>query len=49
MSECPNEGALHYNQVECLVSDFKGDKISVKQLATSGLDVYSHNVETVRR
>jgi lipoic acid synthetase len=35
--------------VECLVSDFAGDLMAVTTLATSGLDVYAHNVETVRR
>ena len=35
--------------VECLVSDFQGDLNSVKTLATSGLDVYAHNMETVER
>lgn len=35
--------------VECLVSDFAGDLKSVETLATSGLDVYAHNIETVRR
>jgi len=35
--------------VECLVSDFAGDLSSVETLALSGLDVYAHNVETVRR
>lgn len=35
--------------VECLVSDFRGDLESVELLATSGLDVYAHNVETVER
>ena len=35
--------------VECLVSDFQGDKAAVATLATSGLDVYAHNVETVER
>jgi lipoyl synthase len=35
--------------VECLVSDFQGMRESVHVLATSGLDVYAHNVETVRR
>jgi lipoic acid synthetase len=35
--------------VECLVSDFAGDLKSVEVLAKSGLDVYAHNVETVRR
>jgi len=35
--------------VECLVSDFAGDLKAVEVLAKSGLDVYAHNVETVRR
>ncbi|KAG5187579.1 lipoate synthase [Tribonema minus] len=35
--------------VECLVSDFRGDAAAVARLATSGLDVYAHNVETVER
>ncbi|CAN0377216.1 unnamed protein product [Pylaiella littoralis] len=35
--------------VECLVSDFRGSFASVDRLATSGLDVYAHNIETVRR
>ena len=35
--------------VECLVSDFAGDLNSVQLLAMSGLDVYAHNIETVRR
>lgn len=35
--------------VECLVSDFGGNPSAVQTLATSGLDVYAHNVETVRR
>ena len=35
--------------VECLVSDFQGDLSSVETLATSGLDVYAHNMETVER
>lgn len=35
--------------VECLVSDFAGDLKAVETLAKSGLDVYAHNVETVRR
>ncbi|KAJ1619159.1 Lip-syn 2 [Pavlovales sp. CCMP2436] len=35
--------------VECLVSDFRGDLRAVEALATSGLDVYAHNVETVER
>ncbi|UMM24129.1 hypothetical protein L5515_004510 [Caenorhabditis briggsae] len=35
--------------IECLLPDFAGDKISVEKLATSGLDVYAHNIETVER
>ena len=35
--------------VECLVSDFAGDLKAVEVLSTSGLDVYAHNVETVKR
>ena len=35
--------------VECLVSDFRGDVTAVSTVATSGLDVFAHNVETVRR
>ena len=35
--------------VECLVSDYQGDLKAVETLATSGLDVYAHNVETVER
>jgi lipoic acid synthetase len=35
--------------VECLVSDFAGMKSSVETLALSGLDVYAHNIETVKR
>eukprot|EP01041_Mallomonas_annulata_P002556 gene2556-4989_t len=35
--------------VECLVSDFAGNLTNVATLANSGLDVYAHNVETVKR
>lgn len=34
--------------VECLTPDFRGDLSAVEKLALSGLDVYAHNVETVR-
>jgi lipoyl synthase len=34
--------------VEALVPDFQGLLSSVAEVATSGLDVYAHNVETVR-
>ncbi|CAH1776556.1 unnamed protein product, partial [Owenia fusiformis] len=33
--------------VECLTPDFRGDLTGVETIATSGLDVYAHNVETV--
>jgi len=36
-------------RVECLVSDFQGDVEAVRTLATSGLDVFAHNIETVER
>ena len=35
--------------VEALVPDFSGDLAAVELVARSGLDVYAHNVETVRR
>jgi len=34
---------------ECLTPDFRGDWDAVEHLANSGLDVFAHNVETVRR
>jgi lipoyl synthase len=34
--------------VECLTSDFRGDLEAVSSLANSGLDVYAHNIETVK-
>ena len=33
--------------VEALTGDFQGDEDMVRLVATSGLDVYAHNVETV--
>lgn len=33
--------------VECLTGDFQGDLTCVERVATSGLDVYAHNIETV--
>ncbi|XP_030803147.1 lipoyl synthase, mitochondrial [Camarhynchus parvulus] len=33
--------------VECLTPDFRGDLKAVEKVASSGLDVYAHNVETV--
>lgn len=35
--------------VEALVPDFSGDRACIEQVATSGLDVFAHNVETVER
>lgn len=35
--------------VEALVGDYKGDLLGVHTVVDSGLDVYAHNIETVRR
>ncbi|XP_031373496.1 lipoyl synthase 1, chloroplastic isoform X1 [Punica granatum] len=35
--------------VECLTSDFRGDLTAVESLARSGLDVFAHNIETVKK
>ncbi|CAJ0941847.1 unnamed protein product, partial [Mesorhabditis belari] len=35
--------------VECLLPDFSGNHDSISTMATSGLDVYAHNIETVER
>jgi len=35
--------------VEALTPDFQGNQILIHALATSGLDVFAHNVETVKR
>lgn len=35
--------------VECLTPDFQGQKALIERVAKSGLDVYAHNVETVKR
>ncbi|PON68139.1 Lipoyl synthase [Parasponia andersonii] len=35
--------------VECLTSDFRGDLTAVDTLVHSGLDVFAHNIETVKR
>ncbi|MGK5082063.1 lipoyl synthase [Bdellovibrionota bacterium FG-1] len=34
--------------VEALVSDFRGDIQAIQTIVDSGLDVYAHNIETVR-
>jgi len=36
-------------RVEVLTPDFKGDKDSILMVASSGVDVYAHNIETVER
>ena len=35
--------------VECLTPDFQGKTDLIEQVATSGLDVFAHNIETVER
>ncbi|EPS67544.1 lipoyl synthase, chloroplastic, partial [Genlisea aurea] len=35
--------------IECLTSDFRGDLNAVETLVRSGLDVFAHNIETVKR
>ncbi|XP_047341591.1 lipoyl synthase, chloroplastic [Impatiens glandulifera] len=35
--------------IECLTSDFRGDLNAVSTIVNSGLDVFAHNVETVKR
>lgn len=34
--------------VECLTPDFQGNRNSVRTVALSGLDVFAHNIETVK-
>ena len=34
--------------VECLTPDFRGDLECVSHVASSGMDVYAHNLETVQ-
>lgn len=34
--------------VECLTPDFRGDLDAVRSLASCGLDVFAHNIETVQ-
>ncbi|KAL7075429.1 hypothetical protein ACQ4LE_005434 [Meloidogyne hapla] len=41
--ECPHV------LVECLVPDFAGNVQSIQRVADSGLEVFAHNIETVRR
>ena len=35
--------------IECLTPDFRGDTQAARHLASSGLDVFAHNIETVDR
>ena len=35
--------------VECLTPDFRGDRGFIANVANSGLDVFAHNLETVKR
>ncbi len=35
--------------VEVLTPDFKGDKNAIKKICESGISVYNHNIETVKR
>lgn len=35
--------------IEALVPDFRGDPAAIELIVGSGLDVYAHNIETVRR
>jgi lipoic acid synthetase len=35
--------------VECLTPDFRGEESLIKEVALSGLNVFAHNVETVKR
>lgn len=35
--------------VECLVPDFRGNRVCIEKIANSGLDVFAHNVETVEK
>ena len=34
--------------VECLTPDFQGDEAAIRTIVDSGLDVFAHNLETVR-
>ena len=34
--------------VECLTPDFRGNTEQIELVANSGLDVYAHNIETVK-
>ncbi|WOH07526.1 hypothetical protein DCAR_0726956 [Daucus carota subsp. sativus] len=57
--DIPDGGSGHFAEtvkalkpdimVECLTSDFRGDLNAVSTLVHSGLDVFAHNVETVKR
>jgi len=35
--------------IEALVPDFRGDQAAIRTIVDSGVDVYAHNIETVKR
>lgn len=35
--------------MECLTPDFRGEELLIEEVALSGLNVFAHNVETVKR
>jgi len=51
LAECVKELKLQVPDllVEVLAPDFRGDLDAVEQLASSGMDVFAHNLETVNR
>ena len=44
-----SSGSIPPSLVEALVPDFRGSPADVETIVESGLDVYAHNIETVRR
>jgi lipoic acid synthetase len=48
ISRLPFQELKREIMVECLTSDFQGDLEAVSSLADFGLDVFAHNIETVR-
>ncbi|PHT33141.1 Lipoyl synthase, chloroplastic [Capsicum baccatum] len=51
--DIPDGGSGHFAErvkaMKCLTSDFRGDLSAVSTLVHSGLDVFAHNIETVKR
>lgn len=49
-SKCRGSGLVGniFPQPHLAVGDFRGDPDCVRRVATSGLDVFAHNIETVR-